>query len=167
MQMISLGKTRGRDAYRRASAFVLDQSVIHKLFGPFAARYSARPGGYTRIHKLGNREGDNAPVAILELVDNPQDIKLEVTARAVGWELLKAKLQSGDVSDIFQKGVSGARELVVKELGLDPGVAGQLRPATRLNLRKVLRYRNPIVIEDVGEKAQHHIVRTLQKSFPR
>jgi len=89
LQMIGLGKTQELAAYKKASAFVLDQSVLPKLFGPFAKRYAERPGGYTRIHKFGFRLGDNAPMAILELVDNPHDIKLEITARAVGWELLK------------------------------------------------------------------------------
>jgi hypothetical protein len=165
LQIITLGKTQGLEAYRKASGFVLDQTVLPKLFDHFAKRYAERPGGYTRIHKFGNRQGDNAPTAILELVDNPRDIKLEVTARAVGWELLKERLQSGNVSDILQKGVDGAQELILKELALDPRKIGQLRPTTRWNLQKVLRYRNPALIEDIGRKAQDHIVRHLSAYF--
>jgi hypothetical protein len=164
-QIISLGKTQGQEAYQKASGFVSDQSVLPKLFDTFAKRYSMRPGGYTRIHKFGNRPGDNAPTAILELVDNPRDIRLEVTARAVGWELLKDRLQTGDMSDILQKGVDGAKELIDRELALQPREVGLLRPATRWNLQKVLRYRSQGFVGEVGRKAQDHIVRPLS-AFP-
>jgi len=162
-KIISLGKNQGLESYRKASGLVLDQSVLPKLFGPLAQRYAERPGGYTRIHKFGNRLGDNAPTAILELVDNPRDIKLEVTARAVGWELLKDRLQNGDVSEILQKGVDGAEELIMNEIALEPTEVGQLRPATRWNLQKVLKFRGPSSIEDIGRKAQDHIHLLLAK----
>ena len=64
-------------AYTRASGLLLEPNLLSKLFGPIAKRYAERVGGYTRIHKFGNRPGDNAPHAILELVDNPHDIKFE------------------------------------------------------------------------------------------
>jgi hypothetical protein len=109
--------------------------------------------------------GDNAPTAILELVDNPRDIRLEVTARAVGWELLKERLQKGDVSEILQKGVDGAEELIMNEITLEPTEVGLLRPATRWNLQKVLRFRGPSLIEDIARKAQDHIVRPVLDCF--
>jgi large subunit ribosomal protein L17 len=167
LQMIGLGKTQELAAYKKASAFVLDQSVLPKLFGPFAKRYAERPGGYTRIHKFGFRLGDNAPMAILELVDNPHDIKLEITARAVGWELLKARLLSGDVSTILQEGVGGAEDLIMEELSLDRRDVGQLNPATRWNLQKVLRYKSPTLIGDIARKAEDHVVRSLPITFSR
>jgi len=162
-KIIGLGKNQGLESYRKASGFVLDQSILPKLFGPLARRYAERPGGYTRIHKFGNRLGDNAPTAILELVDNPRDIRLEVTARAVGWELLKERLQKGDVSEILQKGVDGAEELIMNEITLEPTEVGLLRPATRWNLQKVLRFRGPSLIEDIARKAQDHIHLLLAK----
>lgn len=61
-------------------------SLLPKLFTTLSARYSDRPGGYTRIHKFGRRFGDNAPHAIVSLVDGPRDIKYEMTARATGRE---------------------------------------------------------------------------------
>lgn len=147
------------ESYRKAAGFVLDQTVLPKLFGTFAERYAQRLGGYTRIHKYGNRSGDNAPHAILELVDNPRDIKLEVTARAVGWELLKERLRTGDVSKLLQKGVDGADKLIKSELALEPRAVGQLRPATRWNLQKVFKFRDASYIDFVAKKAQDHIVR--------
>ena len=47
-----------------------DTSLISKLFGPLHQRYALRPGGYTRMLRIPNRKGDNAPMAIVELVDN-------------------------------------------------------------------------------------------------
>jgi large subunit ribosomal protein L17 len=46
--------------------------VVTKLFGELGPRYKARPGGYTRILKMGFRVGDNAPMAFVELVDRPE-----------------------------------------------------------------------------------------------
>lgn len=67
-KMITLGKEGSLTARRRALAFVLDPDVVGKVFGELAPRYQGRPGGYTRITRLGRRLGDGAPVALVELV---------------------------------------------------------------------------------------------------
>ena len=69
-KMITLGKKGGLANLRRALRTVKEKEVAHKLFGPLAERYRDRPGGYTRIIKIGRRLGDGAKMAIIELVDS-------------------------------------------------------------------------------------------------
>ena len=66
---ITLGKKGTLHARRHALKLVADRGVLKKIFGPLAERYANRPGGYTRVIKLGHRLGDDAPMAFIELVD--------------------------------------------------------------------------------------------------
>jgi large subunit ribosomal protein L17 len=66
--MITLGKRDSLHARRQALAFVRDNAVVAKLFSTLAPRFVQRNGGYTRIIRLGFRDGDGAQMAILELV---------------------------------------------------------------------------------------------------
>jgi large subunit ribosomal protein L17 len=70
-KMITLGKQKSLTRYRRAIAFLRDESAARKLFDELGPRYSNRPGGYTRVMRLpGYRIGDGASKAVFELVDN-------------------------------------------------------------------------------------------------
>jgi large subunit ribosomal protein L17 len=68
-QMITLGKRGDLHARRLALAELRSQDVVHVLFAEVAPRFADRPGGYTRIVKLGPRQGDAADMVFLELVD--------------------------------------------------------------------------------------------------
>ena len=68
-EMITLGKRGDVVAHRQAVAFLRSKPVAHKLFAEVAPRFAERPGGYTRVVKIGPRQGDAAPMAYLELVD--------------------------------------------------------------------------------------------------
>jgi large subunit ribosomal protein L17 len=71
-QMITLGKRGDLAARRQALSELRSQFVVHQLFAEVAPRFAERPGGYTRIVKLGQRQGDAAAMVYLELVDyNP------------------------------------------------------------------------------------------------
>ncbi len=74
-RMITLGKNGTLYARRRALSVLQDRQLVGKLFGPLAERYKERNGGYTRILKVGFRYGDNAPMAIIELVDRDPEAK--------------------------------------------------------------------------------------------
>ena len=74
-KIITLGKKGDLPARRKAMSILQDEKMTKKIFEIFAQRYNERNGGYTRIVKLGNRFGDNAPTAVIELVDRDEDAK--------------------------------------------------------------------------------------------
>ena len=67
-KMITLGKKSSLSSFRQALTFIYDKNVADKVFSELAKRYAERPGGYTRIVKLGPRLGDGAPMVQLSLV---------------------------------------------------------------------------------------------------
>ena len=69
--LITLAKTDTVANRRLAFARLRDREIVTKLFNELGPRYASRPGGYTRVLKCGFRAGDNAPMAIIELVDRP------------------------------------------------------------------------------------------------
>lgn len=69
--LITLGKTPSLSNHRLAFDRLRDREMVMKLFGELGPRYKARPGGYLRILKYGFRVGDNAPMALIEMVDRP------------------------------------------------------------------------------------------------
>ena len=67
-KVITRGKKGTLHDRRLAAAFLTDERIVKKPFDELAPRYESRPGGYTRLIKLGNRKGDAAPMSIIELL---------------------------------------------------------------------------------------------------
>ena len=74
-KIITLGKKGNLESRRKAISILQDQKMSKKIFDVLAVRYKERNGGYTRIIKLGNRFGDNAPTAVIEFIDRDEDAK--------------------------------------------------------------------------------------------
>ena len=74
-KIVTLGKKADLLSRRKAISILQDQKMSKKVFDVLADRYKNRSGGYTRIIKLGNRFGDNAPTAVIEFVDRDENAK--------------------------------------------------------------------------------------------
>lgn len=70
-KLVTLAKRGDLHARRLAARVIRDEEVLNKLFSELSGRFAERPGGYTRVLQIGKRRGDNAPMAIIELVDAP------------------------------------------------------------------------------------------------
>jgi len=74
-KLVTLGKRGDLHARRQAISQIQDQDAVKKLFDAIASRYATRNGGYLRIMKAGYRQGDNAPMAVIEFVERDVDAK--------------------------------------------------------------------------------------------
>lgn len=80
--LITLGKKPSLANRRLAFDRLRDREMVVKIFDELGPRYATRPGGYLRILKFGFRDGDNAPMAIVELMDRPEQTAAEPTEQA-------------------------------------------------------------------------------------
>ena len=85
-RMITLGKRGGLSNLRLAARTVRNKDILKKVFHDYKARYTERAGGYTRIIRLGFRQGDAAELVLLELVDRPAKIETKETEGVVAPE---------------------------------------------------------------------------------
>src|SRR5512141_2591912 len=83
-RMVTFAKRGDLHSRRRVLTVVKDKGVVHRLFTEIAPDMAERNGGYTRITKIGNRKGDNAPMAVIELVREPLSAKKATVKEAEG-----------------------------------------------------------------------------------
>ena len=81
-RLITFAKRGDLSSRRRVLGLISDKGIVHELFTDIAPAVEKRDGGYTRITKIGNRKGDNAPMAVIELVLEPLSAKQSVVAEA-------------------------------------------------------------------------------------
>ena len=118
---ITLGKKGTLHARRHALKLVADKDSLKKIFGPLAERYANRPGGYTRVIKLGHRLGDDAPMAFIELVDREDEspIKPPVKGKKKVEETAKKTVAGAGIKKP-KKDKKDAKESVTKATGKKP-----------------------------------------------
>jgi len=101
-KLITLGKKNTEASRRKAmSIFYTPHDLLPKLFGPLRERYASRPGGYTRVLRIEPLKDDQAPSAILELVDGPKDMRFAMTARTIA----RQRGEGQDINEMTQRNV--------------------------------------------------------------
>ncbi|MFC9087245.1 50S ribosomal protein L17 [Nocardiopsis dassonvillei] len=98
-KLITLGKRGDLHARRQVLTKITDKAVVHELFTEIGPRYENRPGGYTRITKIGPRKGDNAPMAVIELVEALSAQAAAPAAKPAAQEAEEPKADATAVAD--------------------------------------------------------------------
>ena len=124
-QMITLGRRGDLHARRQATSILRSRDVVHKLFAEVAPLFKDRPGGYTRIVKLGPRAGDSAEMAYLELVDE-EFVAKEREARTPE---PVAEAATAEEPEVEESPVQDEEQEADPEAGSDPGSDAGDEPA--------------------------------------
>jgi large subunit ribosomal protein L17 len=117
-RMITFAKRGDLHARRRVMTVIRDKGVVHRLFTEIAPDMAERPGGYTRITKVAPRKGDNAPMAVIELVREPVAKKATVKEAEAATKRAAKDAKKADAKKADKKADEAAAESV-EELTLD------------------------------------------------
>lgn len=158
-KIITLAKKDTYQSNLSLRAFLYSHDMTLPRLKELAQRYAERPGGYTRIHLHGNRIGDHAPRAILEFVDNPYDIRFQMTARTMAREAWLVLQKNGS-------NILAGPQHDLSNMEKD----ARWNPLTRKNMAKVVRYGGMPARQKLVELATEHFFRmkaTLALDGPR
>ena len=100
-RLITFAKRGDLHARRQVMTVIRDKDVVHKLFAEIGPKFATRPGGYTRIIKTAPRKGDNAPMAVIELVEELKSVVAEAE-RARGTRTAAKKAPTGRTREIAE-----------------------------------------------------------------
>jgi large subunit ribosomal protein L17 len=116
-RMVTFAKRGDLHARRKVMTVIRDKSVVHELFTEIGPQYAGRPGGYTRITKIGNRKGDNAPMAVIELVEPMAEAVVKEATSATKRAARDAeKVAAPTIADEMTQKVEAASEAAVEEV---------------------------------------------------
>lgn len=128
-RLITFAKRGDLHARRRVLAVIGDKAVVHKLFTEIAPQVADREGGYTRITKIGNRKGDNAPMAVIELVLEPVTPKKRAAKPAAAPVADEAPAEEPVVEETPEEAVTGAEAAVDEAAGAEASEESAEEPA--------------------------------------
>ncbi|WP_040160234.1 50S ribosomal protein L17 [Mobilicoccus massiliensis] len=129
-RLITFAKRGDLHSRRRVMTVIRDKGVVHVLFTEIAPAMAERPGGYTRITKVGNRKGDNAPMAVIELVREPYSPKQATVKEAEAATKRSAADRSAEEAAVStDENTTEAVEPEIAEAPVAEGPAGAEVPA--------------------------------------
>lgn len=132
-RLITFAKRGDLHARRQVMTVIRDKDVVHKLFAEIGPKFAERPGGYTRIIKTGPRKGDNAPMAVIELVEalTASAAVVKEAEKARGTKVAEKKAPTGRTKEIAEDAkaesataAAVAEEAAAEETSEDAGLAG-------------------------------------------
>ena len=129
-RLVTFGKRGDLHARRRVLSVIGNKEAVHVLFTEIAPLVADRPGGYTRITKIGNRKGDNAPMAVIELVLEPVNPKAKKAAassskpaaKAAAAPVEEAPVEEAPAEDVVDAGAESPEEGAAAEAAAEEAV---------------------------------------------